>query len=170
VVIHHVKVHGIRPGFECVIHFLAQTGEIRRENGRCNPEISHLPGSLVNETRLYFIARYRQSTRRAVDDIDREAETIDLVVDSQFQRRALPACHGVKGEGRKGIAPALDGNSIFSLDDYYNSVAVVLRGLAPDHSNTGDGLMPMASLREGIPDARASRTGDPCQKLFWWTG
>ena len=64
------------------------------------------------------------------------------------------ACHGVKGEGREGIAPALDGNGIFSLDDYYNTVAVVLRGLAPDYSSSKDGYMPMASFDNGFPDAR----------------
>ena len=64
------------------------------------------------------------------------------------------ACHGVKGEGREGIAPALDGNSIFSLDDYYNTVTVVLRGLAPDYSGLEDGYMPMVSFDEGIPDAK----------------
>ena len=63
------------------------------------------------------------------------------------------ACHGVKGKGRKGIAPALEDNSTFSLDDAYNSVAVVLRGLAPDYSSRKDGSMPMVSFDEAIPDA-----------------
>lgn len=82
--------------------------------------------------------------------------TSDAYADKSYQlfTKTCGACHGVKGEGRANIAPALNGNSIFSLDDYYNSVAVVLRGLAPDYSSTKDGYMPMVSFGEGIPDAR----------------
>ena len=61
------------------------------------------------------------------------------------------------GEGRKGIAPALDGNSVFSLDDHYNTVTVVLRGLAPDYSGRKDGYMPMVSFDEAIPDTDIAR-------------
>jgi len=63
------------------------------------------------------------------------------------------ACHGAKGEGRDGIAPALKGNSVFSLDDYYNSVAVVLRGLDPAYSGLKDGAMPMVSYEDMMTDA-----------------
>jgi len=63
------------------------------------------------------------------------------------------ACHGAKGEGREGIAPTLLGNSVFSLDDYYNSVAVVLRGLAPEYSGLEDGYMPMVSYEDQMTDA-----------------
>ena len=82
--------------------------------------------------------------------------TNDAYADKSYKLFALTcgACHGVKGEGRKGIAPALDGNSIFSLDDDYNTVTVVLRGLAPDYSSRKDGDMPMVSFDESIPDAR----------------
>jgi hypothetical protein len=57
---------------------------------------------------------------------------------------------GLKGEGRAGIAPVLVGNSIFSLDDPYNAVAVVLRGLAPAYSSSSnDSYMPMVSFLTG---------------------
>ena len=76
------------------------------------------------------------------------------------------ACHGVKGEGRKDIAPALDGNSIFSLDDDYNTVAVVLRGLAPDYSSLDDGYMPMVRFDEDIPDARIAELATYVRTYF----
>ena len=63
------------------------------------------------------------------------------------------ACHGTKGEGREGIAPTLLGNSVFSLDDYYNTVAVVLRGLDPAYSGLEDGYMPMVSYEDQMTDA-----------------
>ncbi|MEA2080352.1 MAG: cytochrome c, partial [Pseudomonadota bacterium] len=66
------------------------------------------------------------------------------------------ACHGLQGEGRPGIAPVLVGNSIFSLDDPYNAVAVVLRGLAPDFSGLKGTDMPMASFGGLVPDARVA--------------
>ena len=54
---------------------------------------------------------------------------------------------GLKGEGRAGMAPHLVGNSIFNLDDPYNLVAIVLRGLAPDFSSSSnDSYMPMVSF------------------------
>jgi len=64
------------------------------------------------------------------------------------------ACHGAKGEGRDGIAPNLAGNSMFSLDDYYNSVAVVLRGLDPQYSDMEDGDMAMVSYEDLMTDTR----------------
>lgn len=67
------------------------------------------------------------------------------------------ACHGLRGEGRKDIAPVLEGNSIFSLDDNYNTVAVILRGLAPDYSSRKDGYMPMVSFEDDISDAGIAR-------------
>jgi mono/diheme cytochrome c family protein len=81
--------------------------------------------------------------------------TNDAYADKAYKifAQTCGACHGVKGEGRKGIAPALAGNSIFSLDDYYDTVTVVLRGLAPDYSSLDDGYMPMVRFDEDIPDA-----------------
>jgi cytochrome c553 len=67
------------------------------------------------------------------------------------------ACHGLKGEGRDNIAPALDGNSTLSLDDDYNTVAVVLRGLAPDYSGRKDGFMPMISFEQSTSDAGVAK-------------
>ena len=82
--------------------------------------------------------------------------TYDAYADKAYKifAQTCAACHGVKGEGRKDIAPPLDGNSVFTLDDNYNTIAVVLRGLAPDYSSLDDGYMPMVRFDDEIPDAR----------------
>jgi mono/diheme cytochrome c family protein len=63
--------------------------------------------------------------------IEHPGLTLEASADKNYNRftKTCGACHGQNGEGRKDIAPVLVGNSIFSLDDPYNAVAVVLRGL-----------------------------------------
>ena len=63
------------------------------------------------------------------------------------------ACHGVNGEGLDGIAPPLQDNSVFNLDDYYNSVAVVLRGISPEFTGMKGDDMAMVSFDELFTDA-----------------
>jgi thiosulfate dehydrogenase len=63
------------------------------------------------------------------------------------------ACHGNNGEGKDGIAPVLEGNSVFTLEDPYNTVAVVLRGLAPEFTGLKDSDMPMVSFEELFTDS-----------------
>lgn len=86
--------------------------------------------------------------------------TSDAYADKNYSRftRACGACHGLNGEGRKGIAPVLLGNSIFSLDDPYNLIAVVLRGLAPDYSKLDDDDVGMSMVGFGgvVPDSRVA--------------
>ena len=79
----------------------------------------------------------------------------DAYADESYKRftNNCGACHGAKGEGREGIATILIGNSIFSLDDYYNTVAVVLRGLDPAYSGLEDDYMPMVSYEDQLTDA-----------------
>jgi cbb3-type cytochrome c oxidase subunit III len=64
------------------------------------------------------------------------------------------ACHGVYGEGREGLAPPLQDNSVFNLEDYYNSVAVVLRGISPEFTGMKSDDMAMVSFEEIFTDAK----------------
>ena len=41
VIVHHVEMDDIRAGGEHVLHFLAQPGEIRGQNGRGKSIVSH---------------------------------------------------------------------------------------------------------------------------------
>jgi cbb3-type cytochrome c oxidase subunit III len=84
--------------------------------------------------------------------------TNDAFADKSYKlfTETCGACHGVKGEGRQDIAPDLNGNSVFSLDDHYNTVAVVLRGLDPDYLSH-DGDMPMTRFDNSISDARLAK-------------
>ena len=69
--------------------------------------------------------------------IERPGLTIEAYADPVYETYvvACGACHGEQGGGREGVAPPLERNSIFSLDDSYNSIAVVLRGLAPNNTS-----------------------------------
>jgi len=124
--------------------------------------VSNSTRHLTDEDALAIATYLLEGDELLGNTIDPGAELIvasglsnDAYADESYKRFAknCGACHGARGEGRDGIAPALAGNSVFSLDDYYNSVAVVLRGLDPVYSGLEDGSMPMVSYEDQMTDA-----------------